>query len=599
MSRLLLVVTAIALLEISVSAPPPLRDEYDFIVVGAGNAGCVIASRLSENGKYTVLLLEAGPEPHPGLNVPAIVSDYIGGYIRIYESVPQRNANLENGGIAEYPVGWTLGGGTSVNNMVFNRGSPFDYDGWANITNDDGWKYSNMLKYFKKSEDYRGDFPSDQHGYNGPIPVSRPRYAPGLENWLEAGRTLGYSIADPNGPQKISFSPREFSKRFGRRVSSYAGYIRPFLGRRRNLRVISSAEVSRVIFEGNKAVGVRYSTNSTGEIRENNYVRVRKDIIVSAGVIGSPLLLLRSGVGPKTDLDEAKVSVVKDLPVGKGLHDHLVLGLSFVINNRSLIFDRERDLTPEALRIYNTIGDGPYSTSGGYVAQALIASSIATKDRNSAWPDYMLYPIQSPRAPSIFPPSEGIEMAEWEAPVYCGVALGRPKSRGSIKLNASDVDGGPLIDFQFLSNPEDGQVLLEGIQTALKIFEETPSYQRLQARLAPIDMPACQQHEYRSEEFWKCFIRQRATAFIHAAGPCRMGKGEEDPDAVVDSRLRVIGVEGLRVVDASIMPNVVNSNTHAPIYGIAEKASDAILEDWEAEDVVGSFRFRKPYRKWG
>ncbi|CAL8128728.1 unnamed protein product [Orchesella dallaii] len=222
-----------------------------------------------------------------------------------------------------------------------------------------------MLKYFKKSEDYRGDFPSDEYyGYNGPIPVSRPRYAPGLENWLEAGRTFGYSIADSNGPQKI----------------------------------------------------------------------------------------------------------------------------------------------------------------------------------------------------------KGIERSEWESAslLWHCIALGRPKSRGNVKLNVSDVDGNPLIDFQFVSTPEDRQVLLEGIHTALKIFEETPSYQRLQARLAPIDMPACQQHEYRSEEFWKCFISPVATAFIHAAGPCRMGKGEDDADdAVVDSRLKVIGVEGLRVEDASIMPNVVNANLHA------------------------------------
>ncbi|ODM92830.1 Glucose dehydrogenase [FAD, quinone] [Orchesella cincta] len=514
-------------------------------------------------------------------------------------SVPQRNANLESNGIVTYVAGWTLGGGTSVNNMVFNRGSPYDYDGWANITNDDSWKYSNMLEYLKKSENYQGNFPSDQHGYDGPIPVSQPRYAPGLENWLEAGRSLGHAITTPNGPQKMGFMPREFSKRFGRRVSAYAGYIRPFLRTRRNLRVIAKSEVRRILFEGNRAVGVRYITNTTEGGQVSNIAKARKEIIISAGVIESPLLLMRSGVGPREVLNEAQIPIVKELPVGKGIHDHVVLGLTFVINNKSLVFDPDRDLNPETLRIYNAFGDGPYSTSGGYVGQAMLASTVAQNEGNPAWADYMLYPIQSASAPAIFPPAEGIAMADWETPVFCGVAAVRPKSRGTLTLNATNVDGDPVIDFNFLSHPQDIQVLLEGIQTALKIYEETPAYKRLEARLAPIEMPACDNLEYRSEEFWRCFIRQRGNSFLHAVGTCRMGRGQSDPDAVVDSRFRVIGIDGLRVADASIIPNVVNANTHAPLYGIAEKASDIILRDWEDRPGGSSSpsTFKKTHRR--
>ncbi|ODM92762.1 Glucose dehydrogenase [FAD, quinone], partial [Orchesella cincta] len=333
----------------------------------------------------------------------------------------------------------------------------------------------------------------------------------------------------------MGFMPREFSKRFGRRVSAYAGYIRPFLRTRRNLRVIAKSEVRRIL----------------GSSKQHS--KSRKEIIISAGVIGSPLLLMRSGVGPRDVLDEAQVPIVKELPVGKGIHDHVVISLTFVINNKSLVFDPDRDLNPGTLQIYNAFGDeqgnvkiwkicmnfsiGPYSTSGGYVGQAMLASSVTQNEGKPTWPDTMLYPVQSASAPAVVRPAEGIAMADWETPVFCGIVLTRPKSRGTLTLNATNVDGDPVIDFNFLSHPQDIQVLLEGIQTALKIYEETPAYKRLEARLAPIEMPACDNLEYRSEEFWSVFIRQRGNSFLHAVGTCRMGRGQSDPDAVVDSRL--------------------------------------------------------------
>lgn len=240
--------------------------------------------------------------------------------------------------------------------MIFNRGSPHDFDRMANITGDMSWKYANMLQYFRRVEDYHGDFPSDvHHGVGGPITVSNPRYAPGLSTWLEAGKQLGFPVADPNGPQRISFAPFEYSKRFGRRVSCYEGYLRPIMHSRKNLKVVTGVVVSRVTFEGKRATGVTYKVNGTGS---EFFVRARKEVIVSSGVIESPAILMRSGVGPKEILRKAGIPAVKYLPVGENLHDHVCVILPILVNKRHPVFNFWRDLTPENWRIFNETGEG-------------------------------------------------------------------------------------------------------------------------------------------------------------------------------------------------------------------------------------------------
>lgn len=246
--------------------------------------------------------------------------------------------------------------GSSTNAMVFNRGSPHDYDQWANITNDPSWKYSNMLKYFRRAEDYRGDFPSDvHHGVGGPITVSNPKYAPGLSVWLEAGRELGFPTADPNGPQRISFAPSEFAKKKGRRVSSYEGYLKPVIDSRRNLRVITGVVVNRVIFNRKVALGVTFKYNGKGP---EVFVRARREVILSSGAIETPAILMRSGVGPRETLKKAGIPPVKYLPVGENLHDHVCVVLPILVNKRHPVFNIWRDLSPENFKTFNDTGEG-------------------------------------------------------------------------------------------------------------------------------------------------------------------------------------------------------------------------------------------------
>lgn len=490
-----------------------------------------------------------------------------------------------------YSIGSTLGGGSAINVMIFNRGSPHDFDNWANITGDASWKYENMLKHFRNVEDYQGDYPSStQHGTGGPITITNPRYAPLLSDWLSAGRQLGYPIVDPNGPEAAdSFGPQEFAKKFGRRVSSYIGYLKPILNSRQNIKVITRAVVTRVLLDGDRATGVVYKINGVGKEIQ---VQANREVILSAGVIESPPILMRSGIGPKDILQASGIKPVKDLPVGENLHDHPLVPLQIIVNEKlSPIFDPDRDLTPENFKIYNDTGDGPYSSYYGAQAQAFIVSCLHRKEaeRNPSsiprdWADIHIFSYVARGTPGIvdnlrIKPT----MAPWENYFYTLSFVGRPKSKGRITLNTTDIEGNPNIDFQYFSdaNQTDMGVVIEGIKKILQVFETTPAMHRIGARYPTNPLPACGSIPFRSDKYWQCYVKQLAASGLHGAGSCRMGSGPSDPQAVVDPTLKVIGFTNLRVVDASIMPDVVNPNTHAATYGIAEKASAMILESAE------------------
>lgn len=383
------------------------------------------------------------------------------------------------------------------------------------------------------------------------------------------------------------FSPIEYSKRFGRRVSAYSGYIKPVLDHP-NLKIITRADVRRITFEGNSAVGVIYNQRDDhGDLIHQRSVRACKEIILSAGVINTPTILMKSGVGPLDVLRPAGIPVVKVLPVGMNLQDHIGVTLNFMINNQTSPFNPERDLTMENFLLYNRFGDGPYSTISGNFGQAFLASSKSTKNGIRGWPDLHLNMQHS--TINSFDGPVGVsfrdlvlkhDVANWEAMVSARARLTRPQSRGRVTLNLADIEGDPLIDFQYLSHPDDIQALLESIEWTLKIYEETPAYQKLGARYTSVTVPECRRFRFRSEAYWRCHIRHLSSSSVHAAGTCRMGRGPGDRNAVVDPKLRVIGIENLRVADTSVMGDVTNANTQAPTYAIAEKAADMILKRW-------------------
>ncbi|ODM93744.1 Glucose dehydrogenase [FAD, quinone] [Orchesella cincta] len=550
-------------------------DSYDFIVVGGGTAGCVAAGRLSENGKFNVLLLEAGGVPIDDMDIPAFAPTFQVDpeWTFQYKSVPQTNASLAYNGIVNIPLGRVLGGTSSLNYMFFNRGSPKDFDNWARIADDPSWNYSNMLQHFKKSEDYAGEFPpTDQHGIGGPILITNQSYAPGLETWLEAGIALNYSVADPNGPQKISFTPIEYNKRAGRRISSYTAFIKPFENSRSNLKVVTRAYATELVMEGNKAVGVKYN-NSNNEIIS---VYATKEVIVSAGAYGSPMLLMKSGIGPKEVLESSGIPLIKELPVGNNLQDHPIVPIQLIINNKSLLFDPVRDLTPENLELYQREGVGPYTTTAGLFAQAYVASTVATAEGEEDWADIQF----SMYAQTFLTGLPDVNLGSWEAPIFAYPYLGRQKSRGTVKLDPTNINNQPLIDFNFLSDPRDFQITIDSIQMTMKIMEETVPYRFLGARYPPVPLTVCQHLHFRSEEYWECYVKQMLVGGNHPVGTCKMGVST-DPEAVVDSKLRVIGIDGLRVVDASIMPVITNANVQAAIFAIGEKGADEILKEWD------------------
>ncbi|CAL8071325.1 unnamed protein product [Orchesella dallaii] len=553
----------------------PVSQIFDFVIVGGGTAGCALARRLSDSGEHSVLVLEAGIIPDPDLDVPALALSFLNNpeYSATYYSTPQKNAELENGGIVPFKAGRTLGGSSAVSSMMFNRGHPNDYNTWAEITGDRSWRYENLLKHFQRSENYAGAFPSDQHGRGGPITVSLPEYGPLLNEWLEAGEFLGYPIADPNGPQKISFCPFEYSMQFGRHVSSYTGYLKPVLGSRPNLKVILSAEAKKIIFKDNQAVGVQYRTN-INDIPSDSVVFAKKEIILSAGVMESPVLLMKSGIGPKHVLEAAGIPPVKYLNVGQNLQDHIAARIDIVINNRSLAYIEERDLNPRTWKYFNQVGDGPYATYGGFGGQAYISTT------GTNIPDIQLSYMGSPGVPGLFPERSNIKMSDSEVATSVFVLVTNPLSRGTLTLNLTDSNSSPVVDFQYLTNPTDMKIMVDGMEMAMKIFENTPQFKQLGARIPQNLFPNCEQFKFRSGSYWECHAKQTATSFFHGAGTCAMGKRDDDPSAVVDSKLRVNGIGGLRVVDASVMPTVTNANLQAAVYAIAEKASDMILQRW-------------------
>jgi choline dehydrogenase len=521
--------------------------EFDFIIVGAGSAGCVLASRLSEDPATSVLLLEAGPrDKNPLIHIPAAFPRLFDGPLDWgYRTNAQPNLA---GRRIFWPRGRMLGGSSSLNAMMWIRGAPGDFNAWADLAGPE-WGYAAVLPYFLRLENTGGlDAPDAVHGIGGPVPVSAQRDPNQLTlAWLAAASERGIGVlANTQSGFETGVALAFVNQQHGRRVSSADAYLKPALSRR-NLSVETGAQVRRIVIEGGRAAGVVVRTG-----RSIRQVRARREVILSAGALNSPQLLMCSGIGPAPLLASLGIEVIADRrDVGQDLQDHLTAGVAFGARRKISIASAQ---SLRALLRYLVYKKGPL-TSNVAEGFGLVRSSEAPEV-----PDLELLFV-----PSLFI-DEGLSIPKAHG-LTLGAVLLQPLSRGSVSINSPDPDAAPKIDPAYLSDPDgkDASRLREGIQMCLDIAS-APSLAREITELVQPAGPVSDQTIERS-------LREFAQTLYHPVGTCRMGS---DADSVVDSHLRVRGVDGLRVVDASVIPLITHGHTHAPTVMLAERAADLI-----------------------
>jgi choline dehydrogenase-like flavoprotein len=518
---------------------------YDYVIVGAGSAGCVLANRLTEDPGVRVLLIEAGRrDRHPNIKIPAAFAKQF--QTKLDWDLATEPEPHCDGRSLYVPRGKGLGGSSSMNAMLYVRGNPLDYDGWA-AGGAEGWGWDEVRPYFLKAEDnQRGD--SEHHAAGGPLRVEDARSPrPLTGRFLAACEKAGVPrIDDYNGPEQDGASMAQVTQRGGRRWSAADAYLRP-AQKRPNLEVVTGALVSGVEITNGTATGVRYSRRRGGE----RVARAEREVILAAGAIGSPQLLMLSGVGPAAQLQEVGVPVVHDLPaVGENLQDHPYVVCVWDVPGGGSLADAEK---PMALLEYLLRRTGPLSSS---VAEAF--AFVRSRPGLPA-PD-----LQFHIAPAYFV-DNGFEEYDGHA-VSMGPVLVKPRSRGWVRLRSADPAAKPRILTNSLSDDEDVAALVAGVRLSREIAAAGPFAEALGRELFP-------GAEVDTDEAIAADVRRRAELLYHPVGTCRMGSG---PDAVVSPSLQVHGLERLRVVDASVMPLIPGGNTNAPTIMIAEKAADLI-----------------------
>ncbi|KAL4231301.1 hypothetical protein ACF0H5_008881 [Mactra antiquata] len=568
-----------------------LDDNFDYIVVGAGSAGAVVAARLSEDRKNRVLLLEAGghydenEDLHVPILWPALVKTK---HDWQYYTEPQTHSFQglnDNRGF--FPRGKVFGGTSCINGMQYTRGSPFDYDEW-DAAGCYGWGHNDILKYFLKSENIDIDELrySPYHSKGGPITNTYSYRTELSDIYLKAGQELGYPITDYNGEDQQGFSTAQKSIRNGIRSSTGLEYI-DRAKYKDNLHISLNSLVTKIEIVHKRAVGVYFIRNEM-----TYYVKCNKEIIVSGGTINSPQLLMLSGIGPRDHLTQLGIPVHADLPVGQNFQDHQLIYLKTKIN-------KPISITPGVLGdtfnqfMYRYFKTGPYATNGleGSAFLHLDQSKVGT-----------IYPDIQMIFSSALIRDNGINLKQKVAEEFLesdpnahgftvAVCLTRPKSIGSITLRSTDPLEYPKIDPAFYTDERDLDTLVGGIRLFEQLIE-TKAFKELGANLDGNNYSFCSNYTFRSDDYWKCVIRHISITEYHHSSTCKMG-ARHNPTAVVDPQLRVIGINGLRVADASIFPNVTSGNTNIPAIMVGEKAADMIRKGSR-----GSLR-RKGYRSRG
>lgn len=527
--------------------------DVDYVIVGAGSAGCVLADRLTEDGSHRVLVLEYGGSDRSvliqmpaALSIPMNMPRYNWGY----ESEPEPHLG---GRVMNTPRGKVLGGSSSINGMVYVRGNPFDFDRWEE-EGAHGWAYRHVLPYFRRAEtrahggdEYRGD--------SGALHTSNGRLAnPLYRAWIEAGRQAGYPMTeDVNGFQQEGFGRMDMTVHRGRRWSAANAYLRPAM-KRSNLRVETGALVTRILFEGSRAVGVSYRQGAGAE----RVVHARREVLLCGGPINSPQLLKLSGIGPAPELTALGIPVVADRAgVGENLQDHLEFYFQVAVRKKITLYSSMNPVAKGAIGARWLLTHDGLGATNHFESCGFIRSRPGIR-----YPDIQYHFL--PLAVRY----DGRAVAQGHS-MQAHVGPMRSKSRGWVRLRSADARDKPRILFNYMSHPDDWTEMRACVRLTREIFAQPAFAPYRGDEISP-------GADVTSDDAIDAFIREHVESAYHPSCTCRMGRAD-DPMAVVDPQARVIGVEGLRVVDSSVMPSITTGNLNAPTIMVGEKCADAVL----------------------